>query len=132
MRRGAPPLQAGTGPGKGTSLLEPYTDKTLEDIRYLSQAIGGRGSCTPAEREAAQYVAQKMELLGVQDVRLEAYRGAPSTYRSYALAIDALPPDAGDAMHWHQMSDTGDKLNPECLSAAHALTWHVLQGLGQA
>lgn len=113
-------------------MLEPYTDKTPEHVRYLSQAIGGRGSCTPAEREAAQYVAQQMELLVVQDVRLETYRGAPSTYRPYALTVDALPPGTRDAMHWHQMSVTWDKIDHECLSAAHAFTGQVLQKLDHA
>ncbi len=66
---------------------DEYTQKALEQIRYLSETIGGRGSCTPAEHRAAQYVADQMHLLGVSDVRLEPYQGAPSTYRPYALAF---------------------------------------------
>ena len=63
--------------------------RAMEYIRYLAEEIGGRGSCTPAERQAAEYVAEQMRALGVQQVRLEPYRGAPSTYRPYALAFTA-------------------------------------------
>lgn len=66
---------------------DAYTQKALEQIRHLSETIGGRGSCTPAERQAAQYVADQMRLQGVSGVRLEPYQGAPSTYRPYALAF---------------------------------------------
>jgi len=66
---------------------DPYTQQALEHIRYLSETIGGRGSCTPAERRAAEYAAEQMRFLGLADVRLETFRGATSTYRPYALAF---------------------------------------------
>ncbi len=69
--------------------LDGYTQKALEHIRYLSQTLGGRGSCTPAERQAASYAAAQMHALGLAEVRLEPYRGAASTYRPYALAFAA-------------------------------------------
>jgi hypothetical protein len=69
--------------------LHWYTQRALGHIRHLSEIIGGRGSCTPAERQAAEYAAEQMRLLGVSAVRLEPYRGAPSTYRPYALAFAA-------------------------------------------
>jgi hypothetical protein len=65
------------------------THDALEHIRTLSETIGGRGSCTPAERRAAEYVAEQMRTHSVLDVRLEPYKGAPSTYRPYALAFGA-------------------------------------------
>lgn len=68
---------------------EEYGQRAVETIRYLAEEIGGRGSCTPAERQAAEYVAGQMRALGVQEVRLEPYRGAPSTYRPYTLAFIA-------------------------------------------
>jgi hypothetical protein len=80
------------------SQLDRYTQRALDHIRYLSQTIGGRGSCTTAERSAAEYVAEQMRLLGVSDVRLEPYQGAPSTYRPYALAFSAAL--AGTALAW--------------------------------
>ncbi|MEJ2303824.1 MAG: M28 family peptidase [Anaerolineales bacterium] len=69
--------------------IDTYTQHALEHIGYLSENIGGRGSCTPNERRAAEYTAEQMRGLGVQNVRLEAYQGAPSTYRPYALAFIA-------------------------------------------
>lgn len=69
--------------------LDTYTQGALDHIGYLSETIGGRGSCTPQERQASEYTAEQMGTLGVQDVRVEAYRGAPSTYRPYALAFIA-------------------------------------------
>jgi hypothetical protein len=68
---------------------DAYTSKAIAHIRYLSVDIGGRGSCTPAERRAAEYAADQMRALGASGVRLEPYRGAPSTYRPYALAFVA-------------------------------------------
>jgi hypothetical protein len=69
--------------------LDRYTEAAIAHIRYLSEEIGGRGSCTPSEHQAAGYVAEQMRALGLQDVRLEPYSGAPSTYRPYALAFGA-------------------------------------------
>ncbi len=61
----------------------------MDHIRYLSETIGGRGSCTPAEREAAEYVCAQLEELGVQGAAIEEFRGSPSTYRPYVLAFVA-------------------------------------------
>jgi hypothetical protein len=69
--------------------IDAYTQHALDHIRYLSGNIGGRGSCTPNERRAAEYTAEQMRTLGVQNVRVEAFQGAPSTYRPYALAFTA-------------------------------------------
>jgi hypothetical protein len=69
--------------------IDDYTHKAIEHIHHLSETIGGRGSCTPAERQAAEYAAEQMRRLGISAVRLEPYRGAPSTYRPYALAFSA-------------------------------------------
>lgn len=65
------------------------SSRTLSHIHHLTQAIGGRGSCTQGEREAADYVARQMQALGVQRASLEEFRGAPSTYRPYTLALAA-------------------------------------------
>lgn len=67
--------------------MDHHTERALDHIRYLSETIGGRGSCTPSERQAAEYAAEQMRLLGVHGPRLEPYQGAPSTYRPYALAF---------------------------------------------
>ena len=67
--------------------MNTYTQGALSHIRHLSETIRGRGSCTSDERQAAEYTAEQMQSLGVQDVRLEPYKGAPSTYRPYALTF---------------------------------------------
>jgi acetylornithine deacetylase/succinyl-diaminopimelate desuccinylase-like protein len=67
--------------------LDSYAERALARIGYLSVIVGGRGSCSPHERRAAEYAAEQMRELGLSDVRLEPYRGAPSTYRPYALAF---------------------------------------------
>ncbi|MGC9332912.1 MAG: M28 family peptidase [Anaerolineae bacterium] len=58
-------------------------------IHHLAEGIGGRGSCTPAEYQAAEYVAQEMDNLGVTSVKLEPFQALPSTYWPYALAFAA-------------------------------------------
>lgn len=69
--------------------IDIAAQQAIETIRHLSETIGGRGSCTPAERQAAEYTADHMRALGIQDVRTETYQGAPSTYQPYALAFVA-------------------------------------------
>lgn len=61
----------------------------LRHMRYLSEMIGGRGSCTPEEERAAEYLGEQLNELHVQDVRLESFKAAPSTYRPYTLAFCA-------------------------------------------
>jgi hypothetical protein len=63
------------------------TRKTQEYIRFLSQKIGGRGSCTVQERKAGDYVADQLRSVGFGNVRSENFQGLPSSYWAYALAI---------------------------------------------
>jgi len=84
--------------GREMTQLEEHTQTALAHIRTLSGTIGGRGSCTPEERRAAEYVADEMRRVGVADVRLERYRGTPSTYRPYILAFAAAL--AGTVLVW--------------------------------
>jgi hypothetical protein len=69
--------------------LDDYTQQSLDHICYLSERIGPRGSCTPAERQAAEYAAEQMRAADAHKVRIEPYWGAPSTYRPYILAFVA-------------------------------------------
>lgn len=71
------------------SSMESLLPKALEDIRWLAAIPGGRGSCTTQERQAGEYVVQELARIGACDARLEAVRGAPSTYRPFALAFSA-------------------------------------------
>jgi hypothetical protein len=63
--------------------------RIMEHIRHLAVTIGGRGSCTPNERQAAEYTVERMQAMGIANAHLETYSGAPSTYRPYALAFTA-------------------------------------------
>jgi hypothetical protein len=67
--------------------IDIYSQEALKHIRHLSVIVGGRGSCTPEEQQATAYTAKEMRDLGVTEVRLEPYKGSPSTYRPYALAL---------------------------------------------
>ncbi len=69
--------------------VDSYTRQALEHIRYLSQVIGGRGSTTPAVREAGDYVIEELHKAGAATVESEPFMGSPSTYRPYALAFFA-------------------------------------------
>jgi len=68
-------------------MIEVLIDKALANIEFLSNQIGGRGSCTPEEKQAGEYVASKLTSLGIDNVRVEAFRSIPSTYWPYTLAF---------------------------------------------
>lgn len=61
----------------------------LEDIRLLSEMPSARGSCTPGERQAGEYVAGELRQLGSSDVQIEPFQAIPSTYWPLALAFGA-------------------------------------------
>jgi hypothetical protein len=61
--------------------------QALDHVHALAGDIGPRGSCTAAEGRAAAYAAEEMRRLGLKGVAVEPFRGAPSTYRPYALAF---------------------------------------------
>jgi len=88
-----------------TAGFQAEARRALEHVRYLSGIVGGRGSCTPGERQAAEYTAEQMRSMGVQQVRLEPYQGSASTYRPYVLAFSAALLGAviswmGDGREW--------------------------------
>jgi uncharacterized membrane protein len=63
--------------------------QALQHVRYLSQTIGGRGSCTVQERRAGEYAAEQMQQIGVKEIRVEPFTAIPSTYWGYALSFAA-------------------------------------------
>ncbi len=67
--------------------MQESINEIMRHIRYLSETIGGRGSCTEAERRAAEYTCEQMRSMGIKQVRLEPFWGAPSTYRPFVLAF---------------------------------------------
>lgn len=63
--------------------------RMLQHITHLSQTIGGRGSCTPQEKEACQVTQAVMQELGLSAVNLEPFQANRSTYLPFALAFGA-------------------------------------------
>ena len=71
--------------------LGAVPESIVAHVRHLSEAIGSRGSCTPGERQAAEYAADQLRGLEAADVTIESFEAIRSTYWPYALAfIDAL------------------------------------------
>ena len=67
--------------------LDDYTQQALDHICYLSERIGARGSCTLAERHAAEYGVEQIRAADARNARLEPFWGVSSTYRPYLLAF---------------------------------------------
>ncbi len=63
--------------------------RAMNHVRALADEIGGRGSCTPAEQQAAEYAAAEMRRMGAAQVSLEPFLAVPSTYWPFALAFGA-------------------------------------------
>lgn len=67
--------------------LSSCTQDALAHIRYLSQVIGGRGSCTENEKQAADYVTAQLNGLGMLAVERQPFKAIPSTYWGYGLSF---------------------------------------------
>ncbi len=64
-----------------------YAQRALEHIQYLSETIGGRGSCTPNQKRAAEYASEKLKEAGVTDINFETFNGVTSTYLPFIFAF---------------------------------------------
>ena len=73
----------------GASQLEDPIPTVLRSISYLSERIGGRGSCTAEELEAADYIAGELTASGITAVRQEPFQAIPGTYWPYACGFSA-------------------------------------------
>lgn len=73
------------------------SETALKHIEHLSVTIGARGSATPKEREAHDYVQQVLSSLG-NDVRVETYPASPSAYLPFALALGLML--VAEAIFW--------------------------------
>lgn len=93
-----------------------YARRALEHIVYLAHSIGGRGSCTSSERQAAGYVAEQMRRIGLQEVHMESFRGAASAYNRYVLIFGVALVGTLLSLAWRER--------------AAALVAAVLHGLG--
>ena len=64
-----------------------YENQMLQVIHYLSENIGGRGSCTANERRAADFTAEQLRMHKANPVFIEPFQAIPSTYWPYSLAL---------------------------------------------
>jgi hypothetical protein len=64
-----------------------YGQIALDHTRWIMETIGGRSSCSPEERRAAEYAAAQLKRLRVSQVELEPFRAAKSTYWPPILAF---------------------------------------------
>jgi hypothetical protein len=67
--------------------LERLAKHAQRHLEQLAEGIGPRGSCRPAEREAAQYVASTFHSLGLAEIHQQPFRGSPTSYGRYAVAF---------------------------------------------
>lgn len=71
------------------SSTDKDVQKVLAHIRFLSESIGGRGSCTEQELQAGEYTASQMRALSMKDIRTDPFEAIPSTYWGYGLSFGA-------------------------------------------
>jgi len=64
-----------------------YGQIALDHTRWIMEEIGGRLSCSPEERRAAEYVAGQLKRMRVSQVVLEPFQAAKSTYWPPILAF---------------------------------------------
>jgi len=64
-----------------------YGQIALDHTRWIMEEIGGRLSCSPDERRAAEYVAGQLKRMRVSQVVLEPFQAAKSTYWPPILAF---------------------------------------------
>jgi acetylornithine deacetylase/succinyl-diaminopimelate desuccinylase-like protein len=85
-----PPTQqeAGAGSPGDTAPDVPGRSPALQHAWHLAENIGPRGSTTPQEERAADYVRQVMEEAGLQPTK-ESFTAARLAWRPHALAMSA-------------------------------------------
>lgn len=69
----------------GPADFEDEASEAARHIRWFAETIGPRGSCTPHERQAAEYAADQLAGMGMDDVQIVSFTGAASAYSRYAL-----------------------------------------------
>jgi hypothetical protein len=84
----------------------------------------------PQALEVAREAAQALpDIETAEQIGIAYTDAAVATKRGLiALTLVAVPPPgSSESMHWHQMSDTLENIDPQALAAVHVYTWQVLQ-----
>jgi hypothetical protein len=77
---------------------------------------------------ARQVAAERPELRAFEHVGVAYTDAAVVLKRGFrGFTIDALPRGETGAVHWHQMADTVDKIEPDCLRRVHGFAWEMLR-----
>jgi hypothetical protein len=69
----------------GPADFEDEAREAARHIRWFAETIGPRGSCTSRERQAAEYAADQLAGMGMDDIQIVSFTGAASAYSRYAL-----------------------------------------------
>jgi hypothetical protein len=69
--------------------LGHLTDRAFTHIQNLSADIGPRGSCTSGELDASNYVVSAFQETELQEVQTQEFKGSPSSYARYGVALGA-------------------------------------------
>jgi len=83
-----------------------YAQRALSHIQVLAQA--GRGSATPAEKQAADYVQSHLQEMHVDDIQTQSFLGLRSIWLFFALAFGLAL--VGHAAYWFLRHPLGDSL----------------------
>ncbi len=126
------------------ALVERNADE-LRDAYFIALDIVGAGDPGflvsdgllrkyPVDREllamGRQIAAERPELRAFEHVGLAYTDTALLLKRGFrGLTIDALHREGVGGAHWHQMADTVDKIEPDCLRRVHEFVWEMLQRL---
>jgi Peptidase family M28 len=86
MHEAPPATPASADANAPESLITSALHQSLhQDMEFLSETIGPRGSATEDEAKAAHYVVERLSSLGLMPQRQD-FKGAASAYAPYALA----------------------------------------------
>lgn len=79
----------------------------------------------------ARQVAKVHPDLGFSEHVGAAYTDAAAAHKRgfKALSLDAMPAEGATQMHWHQMSDTPERVEVEALRDVHLFVWGMLQAI---
>jgi hypothetical protein len=105
------------------------------NLRYLTaDGLIRKHPTHPRALELARHASTARSEIQTGEMVGLAYTDAvPATKRGLvALTLCALPPPGSvETVHWHQMSDTIDQINPQALADTHTFTWQILQSIDQ-
>ena len=73
-----------------------YAQRALSHIQLLARS--GRGSATPAEKQAADYVHSQLQKLGAENIHTQSFLGLRSIWLFFALAFGLAL--VGHAAYW--------------------------------